>query len=146
MRTREVDGRVRIVGTVLGQPAWRDGLAYGDDILAIGEDEVTDYDSFATALRSYSPGATVEFRVARFGSERSIHVTLGARSVPVYRLEEVEEPSDLQLRGAPPLAGLNRGPGRDLTCSDARRAAAFPPLLTFRFLRHGLRAKERATS
>ncbi len=97
VRTREVNGRVRIVGTVLGAPAWRDGLNYGDEVLAIGGTEVTDYDSFVTALRRYGPGATVEFRVARFGGERLIPVTLGARNVPVYRLEEIENPSDLQL-------------------------------------------------
>ncbi|NIQ31408.1 MAG: PDZ domain-containing protein, partial [Acidobacteria bacterium] len=87
VRTREVDGRVRIEGVVLGSSAWRDGLNYGDEILEIGGSKVTSYQSFAIALRSFGPGAQVEFLVSRFGRERSIPVTLGARSVPVYRLE-----------------------------------------------------------
>ncbi len=97
VRTREVNGRVRIVGVVLGSSAWHYGLNYDDEILEIGGAKVTDYASFMTALRRYGPGAKVEFLVSRFGRERSIPVTLGVRKVPVYRLDELENPSDLQL-------------------------------------------------
>ncbi|HSG82648.1 MAG TPA: hypothetical protein VLC48_10380, partial [Gemmatimonadota bacterium] len=48
-------------------------------------------------LAGHAPGDSVEFIVRRLGEPRRLTVTLGSREVPVYRLTEVEEPSDAQL-------------------------------------------------
>jgi predicted metalloprotease with PDZ domain len=94
---RPTDDGLFIDGVVLGGPAWRAGLDYDDRVVSIGGNSITDYASFTTALRRTRPGETVDFVVSRFGRQVTIPVTLGVRSVPVYRLEEVASPTERQL-------------------------------------------------
>jgi predicted metalloprotease with PDZ domain len=95
--TQDLNGRLRIMTVVSGSPAWRDGLNYGDDILAIDGTAITGYESFVEVLRQHAPGDTIHVRVSRFGQEKTIAVTLGVRDTPVYRVVEIEYPSDEQL-------------------------------------------------
>lgn len=95
--TQELDGRLQIIAVVSGSPAWRDGLNYGDDILAIDGATMTGYQSFVEALRRHAPGDTIHIRVSSFGREKTIAVTLGVRDTPVYRVVEVDNPSAAQL-------------------------------------------------
>jgi len=93
----ESNGRARLDGIVHGGPAWRSGLDYADEIISVDGVEVDGLSSFVQLLTQYRPGQQVEFVVSRFGQDRTINVTLGQREVPVYRMVEVEEPTDLQL-------------------------------------------------
>jgi predicted metalloprotease with PDZ domain len=82
---------------VRGSPAWRDGLNYGDVILGINGDRVVSSQGLNERLAGQAPGDAIEFVVWRLGESRSVTVKLGTRPVPVYRLIEVDEPSDAQL-------------------------------------------------
>lgn len=93
----EADNGVRIQGVVRGGPAWRSGLNYDDQILAIDSTEVTGQGSFSTLLAAHAPGDELEFRISRLGTERTLRVTLGVRAAPVYTLIEVEQPTEKQL-------------------------------------------------
>ncbi len=95
--TRETNGRVFVNGVALGSAAWRDGLNYDDEILAVNGRQANGLDSFLQILREHHPGQKIEISVSRFGQPKTITVTLGRRPVPVYELAEVEQPSELQL-------------------------------------------------
>lgn len=94
---RPTDNGLFVNGIVIDRPAWRAGLDYDDRIVSIGNSSITDYNSFQTAMRQTRPGQAVDFVVSRFGQQLTIPVTLGERSVPVYRLEEVASPTEHQL-------------------------------------------------
>ncbi len=92
----ESNGRVRLDGVVRGGPAWRGGLSYGDEIIAVDGREVGDLESLQARLSPQRPGQTVELTVSRFGRQRTITVRLGERS-PIYKVVELDEPSEAQL-------------------------------------------------
>ncbi|NIN72755.1 MAG: PDZ domain-containing protein [Gemmatimonadetes bacterium] len=93
----ESNGRVRLDGVVQGGPAYRSGLVYGDEIIAVDGSEIAGLDALREVLARSSPGTKLELLVLRMGRERTITLTLGSRSVPVYSLVEVEDPTDVQL-------------------------------------------------
>ncbi|KPK81488.1 MAG: hypothetical protein AMS25_06230 [Gemmatimonas sp. SM23_52] len=93
----ESNGRVRLDGIVKDDPAWRSGLDYGDEIITVDGNEIADLQSLRALLTGHGPGEELEFVVSRYGQNRTINVTLGERSVPVYGMVEVEQPTDLQL-------------------------------------------------
>jgi predicted metalloprotease with PDZ domain len=93
----ESDGHAVLNGVVRGEPAYRGGLAYGDEIIAVDGNEVAGLAAFQERLARFSPGQEVEFLVSRLGQNKTIKMTLGSRPVPVYRLDEVEHPTDVQL-------------------------------------------------
>ncbi len=93
----ESNGRVRLNGVVHGEPAARSGLVYGDEIIAVDGNEIAGLDAFREVLARSSAGTELELLVSRMGQERTITLTLGSRSVPVYSLVEVADPTDVQL-------------------------------------------------
>jgi predicted metalloprotease with PDZ domain len=93
----ESNGRVRLNGVLRDEPAWRSGLAFGDEIIAVDGVEVAGLQSFRETLGRSSPGQELELLVSRMGQERTIKMTLGSRSVPIYNLVEFEEPTEVQL-------------------------------------------------
>ncbi|UCC71765.1 MAG: M61 family metallopeptidase [Gemmatimonadota bacterium] len=93
----ESNGRLALSGIVRDGPAWRSGLSYGDLIVAIDGVEVTSLASLQAFLWRSNPGQSAEFTVSRYGENQTVRVTLGERSVPVYRLTEVDEPTEVQL-------------------------------------------------
>jgi len=93
----ESNGRVVLNGVVRGEPAYRAGLAYGDEIIAVDGDEVAGLAEFRDLMRAFGPGEQVELLVSQFGHNETITMTLGSRSVPVFRLVEVDEPTAVQL-------------------------------------------------
>lgn len=95
--TQVVDDVIRITEIVRGSPAWEHGLNYGDVILAIDGTPVTSYEYFVGALRQHRPGQDIDVLVSRFGQEKELSVTLGVRTWPLYRLEELDQPSEHQL-------------------------------------------------
>ncbi|MBN2622140.1 MAG: trypsin-like peptidase domain-containing protein [Acidimicrobiales bacterium] len=71
-------GRGALVGSVEeGQPAADAGLEEGDVITEVDGDAVPDAAGLTAAIRSRSPGDTVEVGFTRDGDERSVEVTLG---------------------------------------------------------------------
>ena len=60
-----------------GQPAAAAGLQEGDVITRVGDTEVTDAASLTAAVRSQSPGDTVQVTFTRDGNEQTVDVTLG---------------------------------------------------------------------
>jgi predicted metalloprotease with PDZ domain len=93
----ESNGRVVLSGVLRDGPAWRSGLVSGDEIISADGTEVTGLQAFREVLGRSGPGTELELLVSRMGQERTITLTLGSRSVPVYRLAEVEDPTDVQL-------------------------------------------------
>jgi predicted metalloprotease with PDZ domain len=93
----ESDGRVVLNGVLRDGPAWRSGLAYGDEITAVDGEEIAGLESFSEILGRSGPGRELELLVSRMGQERTITLKLGSRPVPFYRLVEVEDPTEVQL-------------------------------------------------
>jgi putative serine protease PepD len=60
-----------------GQPAAAAGLQQGDLITKLGDTDVTDAAGLTAAVRSQSPGDTVQVTFTRDGSEHTVDVTLG---------------------------------------------------------------------
>lgn len=94
---REAGGRPTVAALVRGAPAWRDGLSYGDAVLAVDGRPVTDLASLYARIARYAPDQSVEFTIVRLGSRRVVTVTLGVAELPVYRLTESERPTADQL-------------------------------------------------
>lgn len=93
----ESNGRVVLNGVLRDGPAWRSGLAYGDEIIAVDGNEIAGLGPFREILGRSGPGQELELLVSRMGQEINITLTLGSRSVPVYSLVEVDDPTDVQL-------------------------------------------------
>ncbi|MGD2218061.1 MAG: PDZ domain-containing protein [Gemmatimonadales bacterium] len=93
----EENRRVRLNGVVRGGHAYRSGLVYGDEIIAVDGDAVAGLQSFRELLGRSRPGQVLELLVSRMGQEKTVELTLGSRPVPVYRLVEVEDPTEVQL-------------------------------------------------
>ena len=67
-----------LVGTVEdGQPAAEAGIEEGDVIVRVGDRAVAGSADLTAAIRSHSPGDTVEVTYVRDGDERTVEVTLG---------------------------------------------------------------------
>ncbi len=72
-------GGVRLSGVRAGSPADRAGLRGEDIITRIGTTEVPDLEAMTQALRSHSPGDTVDILVRRGTGTTTVRATLGTR-------------------------------------------------------------------
>jgi S1-C subfamily serine protease len=81
---------VRIVEPMPGGPAAAAGLAAGDVITRLGDDEVADVRGFIARIAGSRPGESVDLTVRRDGRETSFKVRLGRRprDLPDPSLEE----------------------------------------------------------
>jgi S1-C subfamily serine protease len=70
---------VRLVGVRAGSPAEKAGLRGDDIITRIGGMNVPDLQAMTNALRSHSPGDTVEIVVRRGATMTTLRATLGTR-------------------------------------------------------------------
>jgi putative serine protease PepD len=76
---RSGDGAgARIDEVMPDTPAEASGLEQGDVITAVNGQRVTDGISLIVAIRTYRPGATIEFTVLRDGDEQVVSITLGS--------------------------------------------------------------------
>lgn len=75
-----VERGVRLSAVTAGSPAAVAGLLGGDIIVGLGRFPVDDLYGMTDALRSYSPGDTVEVRFLREGAPVAVHAVLGSRS------------------------------------------------------------------
>ncbi len=62
-----------------GSPAAEGGLKGGDQIIKVGDYEVSDIQTYTAALGEYKPGDTVVIVVKRDGEELNLTVTFGSR-------------------------------------------------------------------
>ena len=75
----------------------RDGLNYDDEIIAVNGIRLYSNDDLTRELKPHEPGEQVEFLIERHGKVKTVKVTLDERPVPIYKIEEMEEPSEAQL-------------------------------------------------
>jgi putative serine protease PepD len=73
------DGGAQVAEVTAGGPAAEAGLRSGDVITEVDGDAVNDPEDVAQAIDDDQPGDSVEVKVERGGSERTIEVTLGQR-------------------------------------------------------------------
>jgi len=70
---------VRVSSVVPASAADQAGVAAGDVLLAIDEDQISDLRSYSQLLKSHAPGDVVKLRIQRAGSEIHLEATLRAR-------------------------------------------------------------------
>ncbi len=78
----QTGGRPRGDGAVVDEvlddsPAAAAGVRDGDRVVAVGGQRVTDGIALIVAIRTYQPGARVEFAIVRDGEQRTVTITLG---------------------------------------------------------------------
>lgn len=71
-----VDTGIYVVKTTSDGPAQKAGIEAGDVIVKLGDQEITTYKSFLTALYAHQPGDKVSLTINRNGTEKVIDVTL----------------------------------------------------------------------
>ena len=74
------EGGLFIQGVTPGSPAEEAGLQAGDQIIRLGDYEVSDIYNYTYALGEYEPGDVVDIVIIRDGVEVVLTATLGARS------------------------------------------------------------------
>jgi S1-C subfamily serine protease len=74
-----VDFGVRLSGVSAGSPAEEAGMREGDVLIRFAGQEIEDLYAFTDALRTHSPGDTVEVVVQRDGEEVPLVAVLGTR-------------------------------------------------------------------
>jgi hypothetical protein len=77
-----VDHGVRIGGLVSGGGAEASGVRKGDILVRVGDVELREWSSLATALDPHEAGDTVTVALWRDGAQQTLPVTLGARERP----------------------------------------------------------------
>ena len=96
VRVKDSDGRLTISHVVRGSPAWRDGLNYGDEILAVNGFRVVDGRLLDRRLDTLKPFEKADFLVSRLSEIRMITVTLGEYPIEDYKITEIKEPTPKQ--------------------------------------------------
>jgi predicted metalloprotease with PDZ domain len=110
-RVDEREGRVSISRVTRETPAWRTGLEYGDEIIAVNGVRTPDSEEFERQMKRHAPGVTVQILVAREGLMRQFDVTLAEHPQPVYSILPVKQPTPAQLaiRARWPVEGAREG-------------------------------------
>jgi len=75
----KLEGGYWLSGVAPGSPAEEAGLMAGDQMIKLGEYEITDIISYTNALSHFEPGDTVDIIVIRDEEEVTVTVTFGAR-------------------------------------------------------------------
>ncbi|MGO8731556.1 MAG: DegQ family serine endoprotease [Terriglobia bacterium] len=91
----EAEPRGALVGDVSsGSPAEKSGLQKGDIIVALNGNPITDSNQLRMSISMMAPGATVNLKVMRNGSEHDMSVTLGV--LPTEKEQASLEPENPQ--------------------------------------------------
>jgi serine protease Do len=91
----EAEPRGALVGDVSsGSPAEKSGLQKGDIIVALNGNPITDSNQLRMSISMMAPGATVNLKVMRNGSEHDMAVTLGV--LPTEKEQASVEPANPQ--------------------------------------------------
>jgi putative serine protease PepD len=69
-----------VADVVAGGPAQQAGIAIGDRIVAIDNQNVADATALVAAIQSHKPGDTVKLSVVRGGQTRTVSVKLGTKT------------------------------------------------------------------
>jgi putative serine protease PepD len=73
-------GGVKVASVEPGSAAAKAGLKVGDVVLAVDGKTVKSSDQLRAAIAAHEPGDKVTLRISRSGHDRTVGVTLGARS------------------------------------------------------------------
>lgn len=74
-----IDGGARVAEVLEGTPAGDAGLAAGDVVIGLGEDDILTMEELVTNVLGYDVGDVVEVRYLRDGEEHAVDVELGER-------------------------------------------------------------------
>lgn len=96
IETKTSDGQVTISSVVAESPAWRGGLNYGDEIIAVDGFRIGSGSELKNRLKSYPPSRKAEFLVSRFNRIKTIPVTLAEHPVPIYKIVDADDLTDRQ--------------------------------------------------
>ena len=92
----ERDGKL-LLGTVYtGAPAYKAGLNFDDEIIAIEGIRVSNQSELQEQLKIRKPGDEVNFLISRFGEVRTIRLELGEHPVSAYKIVVGEDPTTEQ--------------------------------------------------
>ena len=71
---------VRVADVMPSSAAERGGLREGDVLVRLAGASLVSFDDLRTALKARNPGDRVELQMLRNGDDRTVSITLGARS------------------------------------------------------------------
>jgi predicted metalloprotease with PDZ domain len=92
------DGNRLIVRRVYaGSPAYEQGLNTGDQIVALNNNRVNK-EFFDTRIAEKRPGDLINLTIFRFDELSTLLVKLGGRTEGTYRIQPVENPTEMQKR------------------------------------------------
>jgi len=92
------DGERVIVRRVYaGSPAYEQGLNTGDQIIALNNNRVTKQ-FFDARIAERRPGDLINLTIFRFDELSTLLIKLGGRTEGTYRIQPVENPTDMQKR------------------------------------------------
>jgi predicted metalloprotease with PDZ domain len=94
----EQEGKVKVTSILRDTEVWRDGLNFDDEIIAVNGIRIESVTDLDYQLQIRKPGDEVTFVVGRSGLVKEIQVTLEEYPVPIYKIVDVERPTDLQLK------------------------------------------------
>jgi len=95
VRVSDRTGKAIVTQVLAGSPAYEYGLNVDDEIIAVDGYRV-EASSFAKRIAEKKPGQRITLTISRRGLLRELEVVLGERPNLNYRIERVENPSDLQ--------------------------------------------------
>jgi len=93
--TNDAGEKTKVTFVVAGSPAEDAGLNLGDELLALNGLRIRSYD-LRERIGDLAPGDSLTLHVFRDESLREFRLKVGKTPVPDYRIEKIQNPSDLQ--------------------------------------------------
>jgi putative serine protease PepD len=103
--TQDTSNGAQVAQVSAGSPAEQGGLQQGDVITAIGGKAVTSSSALSSMVDEHKPGDTVQLKVVRNGSEKTLDVKLGQRP------NSAQTSAGTQDQQQPQVPGLGSGGG-----------------------------------
>ncbi len=97
-RYTEEEGKVIVTHVVRDTEAWQDGVNFADEIIAFDGLRIQSPRELDLQLELRQPGDEVSLWVGREGRVEELSVTMEEYRVPLYKIVEVDNPTDLQIK------------------------------------------------
>jgi predicted metalloprotease with PDZ domain len=97
-RYAEKEGKVVVTHVRRDTEAWLDGVNFEDEIIAFDGLRIHSPRELDLQLELRKPGDEVSLWVGRQGRVEELSVTMESHRVPLYKIVEVANPSDLQIK------------------------------------------------
>lgn len=107
-RYSDEGGKVEITAVLRDTEAWQDGLNYGDEIISFGGVRIQGTADLDLQLRLRKPGEEVEVVVGRDGLVEALAVTMEEFPQPIYTIDGVREPREIQLKCREKWLGVDK--------------------------------------